>query len=154
MFVSESAECRHIIRQIEREHPNFCLSLLYDRFRRQSSTLRRLLWLRRSGDGKMGTERFLLWQIRVEKAEIWFGLGAGTGSVWIHPKMVSGPSREQPMLSRVPLRRMDGSTLALTRISICALSKNIVSASGSSGRSCSDCCGIGQDGRFPGNCVT
>jgi len=62
------------------------------------------------------------WEIRVEKTEIWFSLGAGTGPVRIHPKTVSWPRREPQMFGRVPIRRMDGSTSAPTKISICALS--------------------------------
>jgi len=53
-----------------------------------------------------------VWEIRVEKTEIWFSLGAGTGPVRIHPKMVSWPRREPQMFGRVPLRRMDGSMSA------------------------------------------
>jgi len=55
-----------------------------------------------------------VWEIRVEKTEIWFSLGVGTGPVRIHPKMVSCPRGEPQMFGRVPL--------APTRISIWALS--------------------------------
>jgi len=57
-----------------------------------------------------------MWETRVEKAEIWFCLGAGIGLVRIHPKMIYWPRY------RVPLRSTDGSTSAPIKIYICALS--------------------------------
>jgi len=44
----------------------------------------------------------------VDKVEIWFCLGAGTGPVWTHPKMISWPWREPQMFDRVPPSSMDG----------------------------------------------
>jgi len=41
----------------EREDPSICLSLLHDRFRRQSSTLRRLLWWRQQRPSVLGTKK-------------------------------------------------------------------------------------------------
>jgi len=41
----------------EREAPNICLSLLHDRFRRQSSTLRRLLCWRQQRQSVLGTKK-------------------------------------------------------------------------------------------------